>query len=202
MPSSALPRTSLHLQKLTISSKQPIHHIPQPSSVPVPDTVACYHKHDISPSQCSSVLTQIISAPVSTVWSILRLFETPQAYKQFVKTCKTVHGHGNVGSLREVHLVSGLPAATSTERLEILDDERHLLSFSIIGGDHRLANYRSVTTLHASSNGTGTIVVESYVVDVPVGNTKEETCVFVDTIVRCNLQSLAKVSQQLTTQRK
>ena len=87
--------------------------------------------------------------------------------------------------------MSGLPAVSSTERLEILDEERYVISFSVVGGDHRLENYRSVTTLHASDD-EGTVVVESYVVDVPPGNTEEETLSFVDTIVRCNLQSLAR----------
>lgn len=67
-----------------------------------------------------------------------------------------------------------------------------------MGGDHRLANYRSVTTLHQSPLGNGTVVVESYVVDIPPGNTKEETCVFVDTIVKCNLQSLTQISNKLS----
>lgn len=96
--------------------------------------------------------------------------------------------------------MSGLPAGSSTERLEILDDEKHVMSFSVVGGDHRLHNYRSVTTLHATAGGagnSGTVVVESYVVDIPQGNTKEETCAFVDTIVRCNLQSLAQIAESL-----
>lgn len=66
-----------------------------------------------------------------------------------------------------------------------------------MGGDHRLANYKSVTTLHPSPAGNGTVVVESYVVDVPPGNTKEETIGFVDTIVRCNLQSLAQIAENI-----
>jgi abscisic acid receptor (PYR/PYL family) len=141
---------------------------------------------------------QNIDAPVSTVWSVVRRFDNPQAYKHFLKSCQVIDGDGNVGTLREVHVVSGLPAESSTERLEILDDDRHVISFSVVGGDHRLRNYRSVTTLHAaSSGGTGTVVVESYVVDVPPGNTKEETCVFVDTIVRWNLQSLAQIAENM-----
>uniref|UniRef100_A0A6N2M217 Bet v I/Major latex protein domain-containing protein n=1 Tax=Salix viminalis TaxID=40686 RepID=A0A6N2M217_SALVM len=83
----------------------------------------------------------------------VRRFDNPQAYKHFVKSCHVIDGDGNVGTLREVHVVSGLPAASSTERLEILDDEQHVLSFSVVGGVHRLNNYRSVTTLHASPNG-------------------------------------------------
>ncbi|RDX75824.1 Abscisic acid receptor PYL6, partial [Mucuna pruriens] len=161
--------------------------------IAVPDTVARHHAHMVGPNQCCSVVTQPINAPVSAVWPVVRRFDYPQGYKNFVKSCHVITGDGiRVGAVREVRVVSGLPAESSTERLEILDDDRHVISFSVVGGDHRLRNYRSVTTLHA--NGNGTLVIESYVVDVPQGNTKEETCVFVDTIVRCNLQSLAQIA--------
>ncbi|GJU91859.1 abscisic acid receptor PYL4-like protein [Tanacetum coccineum] len=160
----------------------------------IPDSIARYHTHPINQNQCCSAVTQQINAPLSTVWSIIRRFDNPQAYKNFVKSCNVVDGNGtDVGTLRQVHVISGLPAANSTERLEILDDERYVLSFSVVGGDHRLDNYRSVTTLHPTPTGNGTVVVESYVVDIPHGNTKEETFGFVDTIVKCNLQSLAKI---------
>ncbi|GLT92767.1 hypothetical protein SLE2022_105890 [Rubroshorea leprosula] len=167
------------------------------STTPVPDSVARYHTHPVGPNQCCSAVVQQIAAPVSTVWSVVRRFDNPQAYKHFVKSCHVIVGDGDVGTLREVHVISGLPAARSTERLEILDDERHVLSFSVVGGEHRLANYRSVTTLHSTPAGNGTVVVESYVVDVPPGNTKEETSLFADTIVRCNLQSLAQIAENL-----
>ncbi|XVE76618.1 hypothetical protein DITRI_Ditri12bG0187800 [Diplodiscus trichospermus] len=170
---------------------------PLTCAMPVPDTVAHHHIHPVGHNQCCSAVVQQIAAPVSTVWSVVRRFDNPQAYKHFVKSCHVLVGGGEVGTLREVHVISGLPAARSTERLEILDDESHVLSFSVVGGDHRLANYRSVTTLHPSTAGNGTVVVESYVVDVPPGNTKDDTCVFVDTIVRCNLQSLAQIAENL-----
>ncbi|KAI3514829.1 hypothetical protein L2E82_11590 [Cichorium intybus] len=167
----------------------------QMSTNPVPDSIARYHIHPVAQNQCCSAVIQQINAPVSTVWSVVRRFDNPQAYKHFVKSCHVVDGNGDVGTLRQVDVISGLPAANSTERLEILDDERHVLSFSVVGGDHRLANYRSVTTLHPTPAGNGTVVVESYVVDIPPGNTKEETFGFVDTIVKCNLQSLAKIAE-------
>ncbi|XP_010529063.1 PREDICTED: abscisic acid receptor PYL4-like [Tarenaya hassleriana] len=160
-------------------------------------TAARYHTHSVGPNQCCSAVVQEIAAPVSAVWSVVRRFDNPQAYKHFVKSCHVILGDGDVGTLREVQVVSGLPAARSTEKLEILDDESHVISFSVVGGDHRLANYRSVTTLHVSPSGEGSMVVESYVVDVPPGNTKDETCNFVDVIVRCNLQSLAKIAENL-----
>lgn len=166
----------------------------------LPDSVAKHHEHAAGAEQCCSAVVQEVAAPVAAVWSLLRRFDEPQAYKHFVKSCRVVVGNGGVGTLRELSLVSGLPAATSTERLEILDDEHHVLSFCVIGGEHRLTNYRSVTTLHpsepaAAAGEEGTVVVETYVVDVPPGNTREDTRVFIDTIVKCNLHSLARTAE-------
>ncbi|KAG7033753.1 Abscisic acid receptor PYL4, partial [Cucurbita argyrosperma subsp. argyrosperma] len=192
------PKTSSHSHRITHpAAVQGVFKHPIPSrATTVPDAVARFHNHATDSNQCCSAIVQEIDAPVSTVWSVLRRFDNPQAYKHFVKSCDVIVGDGNVGSLREVRVVSGLPAANSTERLEILDDERHIISFSVVGGEHRLANYRSVTSLHPAIDGT--VVVESYVVDIPPGNTKEDTCVFVDTIVRCNLQSLTQVAENLS----
>ena len=49
-----------------------------------------------------------------------------------------MNGDLGIGSVREVNVKSGLPATTSTERLELLDDEEHILGIKIVGGDHRL----------------------------------------------------------------
>ncbi|XP_062189284.1 abscisic acid receptor PYL4-like [Phragmites australis] len=153
--------------------------------------VARHHEH-AAPAlgRCCSAVVQHVSAPAEAVWSVVRRFDQPQAYKRFVRSCALLAGDGGVGTLWEVRVVSGLPAASSRERLEILDNERHVLSFRVLGGEHRLRNYRSVTTVHPSHGAT--VVVESYVVDVPAGNTR----VFVDTIVKCNLQSLARTAQK------
>ncbi|KAF6146925.1 hypothetical protein GIB67_036644 [Kingdonia uniflora] len=197
---STSPKPSLQLHTITTPTSTTtttnMVYCKQPQLVP--DIVSLHHTHIVNPNQCCSAVIQPISAPISTVWSVLRRFDNPQAYKHFLKSCDVLSGNGDVGTLRRVRVISGLPACTSTERLEILDDERYVISFSVIGGEHRLANYRSVTTLHPSSGGEGTVVVESYVVDIPVGNTKEDTCVFVDTIVKCNLQSLAQIAQNLS----
>lgn len=156
-----------------------------------------FHKPLLSPNQCGSSLVQTIDAPLSLVWSMVRRFDNPQAYKQFVKTSTMRPGYGGIGSIRDVMVISGLPARTSTERLDKLDDDMHVMVFSIIGGDHRLVNYRSTTTLHEEEDeeGVKTVVIESYVVDVPVENSKEDTCTFVDTIVGWNLRSLARMTE-------
>ncbi|CAM6015078.1 unnamed protein product [Sphagnum balticum] len=166
------------------------------------DLICRYHTHELEAHQIGSILLQQINAPRQTVWSIVKRFERPQAYKRFLQSCNIVEGDGGVGSIREVHLVSGLPATSSIERLEILDEDQHIFSFRVLGGRHRLQNYWSVTSLHEYevSGRPGTLVLESYVVDVPDGNTRDETHMFTDTVVRCNLKSLAQVAEQLALQ--
>ncbi|RRT61104.1 hypothetical protein B296_00030390 [Ensete ventricosum] len=113
-----------------------------------------FHLHEPKENQCSSAVFKHIKAPVHL-------------------------GGVGVGSLREVNIKSGLPATTSFERLEHLDDNEHILSIKIVGGDHRL---------------------KSFVVDVPDGNTKDETCYFVEALIKCNLKSLADISERLAVQ--
>ncbi|XP_062218633.1 abscisic acid receptor PYL9-like [Phragmites australis] len=148
-----------------------------------------------APGTCTSLVMQRVDAPLAVVWPIVRGFANPQRYKHFIKSSDLKVGDGStVGSVREVTVVSGLPASTSTERLEILDDDRHILSFRVVGGDHRLRNYRSVTSVTEFQPGPYCVVVESYVVDVPEGNTEEDTRMFTDTVVKLNLQKLAAIA--------
>ncbi|PKA58957.1 Abscisic acid receptor PYL8 [Apostasia shenzhenica] len=160
-----------------------------------------FHRHEPRENQCSSALVKHIEAPIHLVWSLVRRFDQPQKYKPFISRC-VVQGDMEIGSVREVNLKSGLPATTSTERLELLDDNEHVLSIKIVGGDHRLKNYSSVITLHHENieGRLGTLVIESFVVDVPDGNTKDETCFFVEALIKCNLKSLADVSERLLLQ--
>ncbi|GLT35823.1 hypothetical protein SLA2020_102420 [Shorea laevis] len=160
-----------------------------------------HHRHEPGENQCSSALVKHIRAPVHLVWSLVRRFDQPQKYKPFISRC-VVQGNLEIGSLREVDVKSGLPATTSTERLELLDDDEHILSIRIVGGDHRLKNYSSIISLHPEiiDGRPGTLVIESFVVDVPEGNTKDETCYFVEALIKCNLKSLADVSERLAVQ--
>ena len=81
------------------------------------------------------------------VWSLVRRFDQPQKYKPFVSGCN-VQGHLEIGSLREVNVRSGLPATTSVERLELLDEEEHILGMRIVGGDHRLRVFLLLQQTH------------------------------------------------------
>ncbi|KAL0326792.1 UNVERIFIED_CONTAM: Abscisic acid receptor PYL1 [Sesamum angustifolium] len=183
------------------------HHLTLPSGLTQEEfedlkpVVTEFHNYRVNSGQCSSLLGQIVKAPAKEVWSIVRRFDKPQTYKHFIKSCNVREGFSlKVGDLRDVSVISGLPAATSTERLDILDDERRVTGFSIIGGDHRLRNYRSVTTVHEVERrevGIVTVVLESYVVDVPEGNTEEDTRLFADTVVKLNLQKLASVAEAM-----
>nr|CAD1842302.1 unnamed protein product [Ananas comosus var. bracteatus] len=150
---------------------------------------------DSKVSNCDAILGRF------SVWSLVRRFDQPQKYKPFVSRC-VVRGDLEIGSVREVDVKSGLPATTSTERLELLDDNEHILSIKIVGGDHRLKNYSSVLSVHPETidGRPGTLVIESFVVDVPDGNTKDETCFFVEAFIKCNLKSLADVSERLAAQ--
>lgn len=129
---------------------------------------------------------------------MVRRFDEPQKYKPFVSEC-TLRGDLKVGTLREVNVKTGLPATTSTERLELLDDEQRVLGVKIVGGDHRLRNYSSVITVHPETidGRSGTLLVETFTVDVPEGNTMEETCYFVQGLINCNLKCLAEISEKI-----
>lgn len=158
--------------------------------------IKTYHTFEPCPNTCTSLLTQHIEAPASITWPFVRDFGNPQKYKHFIKSC-TMVGDGEVGSIRDVRVVSGLPASTSTERLEVLDDEKLILSFSVVGGEHRLHNYRSVTSVNEIINKEGkvyTIVLESYIVEIPAGNTAEDAKLFADTVVKLNLQKLKNLA--------
>ncbi|XP_076913690.1 abscisic acid receptor PYR1-like [Bidens hawaiensis] len=167
-------------------------------SVELQSAITEFHTYNLTPAQCSSLLAQHIQAPSDVVWSVIRQFDKPQIYKHFIKSCTVKQGSVIAeGCTRDVIVISGLPAATSTERLDLLDDENHVMAFSIIGGDHRLRNYRAVTTVHEIINTKKTVVLESYMVDVPEGNSEEDTRFFADTVVRLNLQKLASVTEAI-----
>ncbi|KAB1218446.1 Abscisic acid receptor PYL2 [Morella rubra] len=158
--------------------------------------IKTYHEFEPHPNSCTSLLTQVIDAPASVTWPFVRDFGNPQKYKHFIKSC-TMVSNGEVGSTREIRVISGLPASTSTERLEVLDDQNRILSFRVVGGDHRLHNYRSVTSVNEMINTNGkvyTIVLESYIVEIPEGNTAEDTKMFTDMVVKLNLRKLADIA--------
>lgn len=67
-----------------------------------------------------------------------------------------------------------------------------------------LQNYSSNVTVHPEiiDGRPGTVVIESFVVDVPEGNTQDETCYFVKALINCNLKSLADISERMAMQDK
>ncbi|KAL3720881.1 hypothetical protein ACJRO7_005654 [Eucalyptus globulus] len=128
----------------------------------------------VAPNTCTSLIAWSIDAPAHAVWPLALDFTNPRRYKSFIRKCHMREGNGGVGvwSRRDIEMLSGLPASTSMERVEVLDDERRVVSFRIIGGDHGLCDYRSVTS--------------SYAGQIPEGKTCEDTKVFVDTILKQN----------------
>ncbi|KMZ62026.1 Abscisic acid receptor PYR1 [Zostera marina] len=160
--------------------------------------IASHHTYSPNQKQCSSLLTQRTTATPDAIWSIVCHFECPQIYKHFIRSCTVKDNNIGIGTIREVSVISGLPASTSSERLDVLDDENRIFGFSIIGGEHRLKNYRSITTVNEITDDAGklwTVVLESYIVDVPEGNTVDDTRFFADYVVKLNLQKLASVAE-------
>ncbi|KAL5200358.1 hypothetical protein ABZP36_021561 [Zizania latifolia] len=158
-----------------------------------------FHGHQPCGHQCTSFVAKHVRAPLQTVWSLVRRFDQPQLFKPFVRRCVMIITQGNVesGSVREVSVQSGLPATRSIERLELLNENEHIIRIKFLGGDHMLKNYTSVMTVHSEAidGQAGALVIESFVVDVPDGNTKDEICYFVENLLRCNLRHLADVSE-------
>ncbi|XP_059299239.1 abscisic acid receptor PYR1-like [Lycium ferocissimum] len=205
MEQSDSSTTHVHQQQPN-GSPNPTHQLPLPPGLTplesdnLKQTITEFHSYQFNTSQCSSLLAQRIHAPSHIVWSIVRNFSKPQTYKHFIKSCTVSQNFTMVvGATRDVNVISGLPADTSTERLDILDDEKYVTGFTIIGGEHRLRNYKSVTSVHGfeKDDEIWTVVLESYVVDVPEGNTEEDTRLFADTVVKLNLQQLASVTEAM-----
>nr|XP_009595006.3 abscisic acid receptor PYL11-like [Nicotiana tomentosiformis] len=172
--------------------------------------VKLYHTHELSPKQCSSMLVQTIDAPLPLVWSLVKKFDKPQCYKNFISSCTLLSGDGGVGSIREVTLVSGFPGKKSIERFDFLDDEMHVCVFSVVNADHSFLNFKSTITLEEeeeeeeedggkvlSSTGKSTVAIESYVVDFPENSCKDDTCEVTDNILRWQLRSLAWVAENM-----
>lgn len=88
----------------------------------------------------------------------------------------------------------------------MINGEYHRLALSLIQRPHpvfkNMQNYSSIVTVHPEviDGRPGTLVIESFVVDIPDGNTKDETCYFVEALIKCNLKSLADVSERLAVQ--
>ncbi|CAO2842311.1 unnamed protein product [Amaranthus hypochondriacus] len=152
--------------------------------------------------RCSFSVEQAINAPLEVVWSIVRQFHNPKAYKMFIRSSSYSGGCTNtLGSFCNITYVSGFPATTSVERLDELNDDMHFMVFSLVGGDHsrRLANYKarlSVEQESATKSEIRTVVRQRYTVDVPQDSNEEDTRLFVDTLVGLNLKSLARIAEQ------
>ncbi|KAL6325211.1 hypothetical protein AAG906_023056 [Vitis piasezkii] len=100
--------------------KQVQNRSPLTSATQVPNVVSRHHTHFVGPNQCCSAVVQQIAALISTVWSVVRRFNNPQAYNHFVKSCHVVVGDNDVDTLHEVHVISGLPVANRTKALHVV----------------------------------------------------------------------------------
>ena len=84
-------------------------------------------EYQVGPGQCSSLLAQRVHVPLSAVGSVVHRFDKPQRYQHVIKSCRIEDGFEmRMGRLRDVNIISGLPMATNTGRLDMQDDERHV----------------------------------------------------------------------------
>ncbi|CAA6672829.1 unnamed protein product [Spirodela intermedia] len=144
-----------------------------------------HHEPDQPAGTCTSLITQRIDAPLGAVWSIVRRFDQPERHKHLIKSCAVTQDDGGVDSVRELAVISGLPASTSIDRLEMLDERGTSSAFG-----SSAVSTTSRTTGPSPPPPSSPAGLESYVVDIPKGNTKEDMRMFIDTIVKLKLQNL------------
>ncbi|KAJ8447948.1 hypothetical protein Cgig2_028824 [Carnegiea gigantea] len=150
--------------------------------------------------QCGSKVSLTINAPIHAVWSVIRRFDQPQVYRKMIKSCALVLGSGEVGSTRLVGFRTGLSGTTSLDRLQMMDEDRHVMVYKVIGGDQKLLNFELTTSLQEvvrHGNEKSTLVTESYTVDVPEDSNEDDTCFFANTVIQFNLRNLAYVAENM-----
>ncbi|KAH6555171.1 hypothetical protein KP509_1Z276300 [Ceratopteris richardii] len=122
-----------------------------------------YHRNNIAPGQTCKVQTKRINAPIETV-NITR--------------CEIINDivPDTIGCIRRVEIIPGMSVKESVERLHTFDEINYQIGFELIGGDLGLEHFRSLITLHPDiENGQpGTLVIDSYAVDVPEGRSESE----------------------------
>lgn len=96
--------------------------------------------------------TTALPVPAQSVWSVIGGFNALPDWHPAVEKSE-IEGQGK-GSVRTLHLAGG---GTITERLEQLDDEGKLYSYSILSSPLPVANYKSTLRLKEKEDGTCTV---------------------------------------------
>ncbi|GFP82085.1 abscisic acid receptor pyl8 [Phtheirospermum japonicum] len=108
-----------------------------PSSHPPPSAGDPLNADGRSPSGIPEFLLEALRDDSMSLYkralSIVPARIPPRRYKTFVSRC-IMKGDMQIGTVREVNVKSGLPATASKDRLELLDDEKHIFSMRIVGG--------------------------------------------------------------------
>ncbi|KAH7300145.1 hypothetical protein KP509_24G046400 [Ceratopteris richardii] len=137
-----------------------------------------YHRNNIAPGQTCKVQTKRINAPIETVWSFVRRFDNPREFRSTITRCEIINDivPDTIGCIRRVEIIPGMSVKESVERLHTFDEINYQIGFELIGGDLGLEHFRSLITLHPDiENGQpGTLVIDSYAVDVPEGRSESE----------------------------
>lgn len=94
-----------------------------------------------------------LKVPADKVWDMIGSFNALPEWHPAVEKSE-IEGDGK-GSIRTLHLAGG---GTIRERLERIDDEDMVYSYSIVSGPLPVINYVSTLRLHESEDGKGCTV--------------------------------------------
>eukprot|EP00897_Mesotaenium_endlicherianum_P006943 jgi/Mesen1/6277/ME000324S05315 len=160
-----------------------------------------FHDRKVGAEEAYNVVYQPVRASPEAVWSVLRDFHRPQRFRWAIGSCELNLPEGeqlHAGVTRRMTTVTGIPGSYITERLDWLCDEERVLGYTIIDTDFRLEGCHTVISVHKDvvDGEVDTLVIQSYVITPPQGNSQEETVLLLDTIVKQNLKNLAESSKQ------
>jgi carbon monoxide dehydrogenase subunit G len=128
-------------------------------------------------------VSERVEASADAVWGLVRDFGGVQRYSKEIQSC-SVEGEG-VGAVRTL----SLGALTLQERLEVFDDARRRLSYSIVAGPLPLSDY--LATIQVSEDGDACRVEWSSTFE-PKGIAEAQAQGMVEGIYRSGLAGIRK----------
>ena len=128
-------------------------------------------------------LSAKLPAPAAKVWKIIGGFNALPDWLPPVKASKLDAG----GKVRTLDLAGG---GTVTEKLETLDDEKHVYSYSITNSPLPVANY--LATIKVSEDGEGSTIEWSSEFS-PAGASETEARKVIEDVYQAGFENLKKM---------
>eukprot|EP00897_Mesotaenium_endlicherianum_P009879 jgi/Mesen1/891/ME000115S00012 len=108
------------------------------------NSVLTLHKHSASQNHVHGMVMQRAYSPPDVVWSYLSKFSRPQCWRSLVLHSEQVYGDVDdtqVGHMRKVTYISGLPGTWDQEMLHTFDEKRGLFGYTVFDGDFNMNAY-------------------------------------------------------------